>query len=188
MNHLAVCDLQDSNSTSYICVTSVYQSQWPLWWSLVCWVDQLAVCDMMRGPPSFLFSILHQRKAVMCRTLTVHHIQYMCNLSTSVKAASLMISDALNGLSVCLWYAIFWQDIIYICNLSTSVKVAPLIIFGAFNEPSGCLWYDERITKLSIDYLISLKCCDMQDANSISHIHATSIYQSMQAVQSSLGH
>ena len=68
------CDMQDSNSTSYICVASVCQSKRPLWWSLVRWVDHLAVCDMMRGPPCFLFSISHQWKAVMCRTLTVHHI------------------------------------------------------------------------------------------------------------------
>ena len=74
MNHLAVCDLQDSNSTSYICVTSVCQLKWPLRWSLVHWMVHLAVCDMMRGPPSFLVSISHQWKAVMCRTLTVHHI------------------------------------------------------------------------------------------------------------------
>ena len=52
MNHLAVCDLQDSNSTSYICATSVCQLKRPLRWSLVHWMVHPAVCDMMRGPPS----------------------------------------------------------------------------------------------------------------------------------------
>ena len=65
------CDMQDSNSTSYICVASVCQSKWPLWWSLVCWMVHPAVCNMMRGPPSFLVSISHQWKVVMFRTLTV---------------------------------------------------------------------------------------------------------------------
>ena len=101
------CDMQDSNSTSYICVTSVCQSKQPLWWSSVRWMVHLAVCNMMRGPPSFLVSISHQWKAVMCRTLTVHHILYMCNLSMSVKAAPLMISSALNEPSGCLWSAGF---------------------------------------------------------------------------------
>ena len=54
------CDMQDSNSTSYICVASVCQSKRPLQWSLVCWMVHPAVCDMMRGPPSFLVSISHQ--------------------------------------------------------------------------------------------------------------------------------
>ena len=27
---METCDVQDSNSTSYICVTSVHQSKWPL--------------------------------------------------------------------------------------------------------------------------------------------------------------
>ena len=80
-----------------------------------------------------------------------------CNLSTSVKAAPLMISGALNGSSGCLWYAGFWQYIIYICNLSISVKAAPLMVSGALNGPSGCLWYDEGITKLSIvSYIIGM--------------------------------
>ena len=68
------CDMQDVNETSYIFVTSVHQSKWPLQWSPVHWMDHLAVCDMMRGPPSFFLSILHQWKAVICRTPTVHHI------------------------------------------------------------------------------------------------------------------
>ena len=107
MNHLAVCDLQDSNSTSYICVTSVCQSKRPLQWSRVHWMVHPAVCDMMRGPPSFLVSISHQWKAVMCRTLTAHHTyvypQYGI-LSMSVKAVPPMISGALNGPSSCLQY------------------------------------------------------------------------------------
>ena len=40
------CDVQDSNNTSYICVTSVCQSKWPLKWSPVHWMNHLAVCDM----------------------------------------------------------------------------------------------------------------------------------------------
>ena len=68
------CDVQDSNSTSYICVTSVCLSKQPLRWSLGCWMVYPAVYDMMRGPPSFLVSISHWWKAVMCRTLTAHDI------------------------------------------------------------------------------------------------------------------
>ena len=67
------CDV-NSSSTSYICVTSVCQLKQPLQWSPVHWMVHPAVCDMMRGPPSFLFSISHEWKAVMCRTLTAHHI------------------------------------------------------------------------------------------------------------------
>ena len=68
-----------------------------------------------------------------------------CNLSISANAAPPIISSALNGPSVCLWYDEMttmlygeyptWMEscdmqgcqwnIIYICNLSTSVKAAP---------------------------------------------------------------
>ena len=40
------CDVQDSNSTSYICVTSVCQSKQLLQWSPVHWMNHLAVCDL----------------------------------------------------------------------------------------------------------------------------------------------
>ena len=81
LTSLESCDGQDSNSTSYIFVTSVCLSKRPLWWSPMHRMVHLAVCNMMRGPPSFLVSISHQWKAVMCRTLTAHHTVYMCNLS-----------------------------------------------------------------------------------------------------------
>ena len=125
MDHLSACDMmrwppcfmesilhewkavicRDVNETSYIFVILVCQSKRPLQWSPVHWMDHSAVCDMMRGPPSFFLSILHQWKAGICIILTVHHIQYMCNLSASVKAAPAMIFSALNGTSGCLWYA-----------------------------------------------------------------------------------
>ena len=68
------CDMQDSNSISNMFVTLAYQWKWPLQWSLVHQMDHPAVCDMIRGPPSFLLSILHLWKAVICRIPTVHHI------------------------------------------------------------------------------------------------------------------
>ena len=104
---------RDVNETSYIFVILVCQSKRPLQWSPVHWMDHSAVCDMMRGPPSFFLSILHQWKAEICIILTVHHVQYMCNLSASVKAVPVIISSALNGTSGCLWYAGLQQYIIY---------------------------------------------------------------------------
>ena len=58
------CDVQDSNSTSYICVTSVHQSKQPLQWSLVHWMDHLAVCDMQNSDrTSYIFvTSVHQSK------------------------------------------------------------------------------------------------------------------------------
>ena len=65
---------RDVNETSYIFVISACQSQWPLWWSPVHWMVHLAACDMMRGPPSFLESILHEWKAVICGMSMKHHL------------------------------------------------------------------------------------------------------------------
>ena len=67
-------DKQNAISISYIHVTLGCQSRWPLWWSLVHWMDHPTVYDMIRGPPSFFLSILLQWKAVICRNPTVHHI------------------------------------------------------------------------------------------------------------------
>ena len=194
MNHLAVCDLQDSNSTSYICVTSVCQSKRPLWWSLVHWMVYPAVCNMMRGPPTVLVSILHQWKAVMCRTLTAHHIyvypQYVSQSGPSddlrciewtiwvlviwweVHQASWTVSY-MNGK---LWYVGCQWNIIYICNLSTSLKVAPPMISCALNGPSSCLWYNDGTTELPLEYLILLESCDMQLSNNESSAFLILVY------------
>ena len=59
---LESCDMQLFNHRSYIFVTSVYQSKWPIQWSLVHQMDHPAVCDMMSGPLSFLWSILYHWK------------------------------------------------------------------------------------------------------------------------------
>ena len=125
-----------------------------------------AVCDMMRKPPSFFLSTLHQWKAGICIILTVHHIQYMCNLSASVKVAPAMISSALDGTSGWLWYAGLQQYIIYMWNLSISVKVAHPMTFSALKEQLAVLWYDKRTTKLRVEYPKSMESCDMQDSDS----------------------
>ena len=62
-----------------------------------------AVCNMMRGPPSFLVSILDQWKAVLYAGFQ-QYIKHICNLRISVKATPPMISSALNGPSGCLQY------------------------------------------------------------------------------------
>ena len=69
-----ICRMQTVYLIYSICVTSMCQSRWPLWWSLVHWMDHWTVCDMIRGPPSSFLSILHQWRAVICRNPTVHHI------------------------------------------------------------------------------------------------------------------
>ena len=63
---LESCDMQLFNHRSYIFVTSVYQSRWPAWWSPVHQMNHPAVCDMMSGLLSFLWSILYHWKAVIC--------------------------------------------------------------------------------------------------------------------------
>ena len=90
------CDVQDSNSTSYICVTSVCPSMQPLRWSPVHWMVHPAVCDMMRGSPSFLLSILYHWNAVICRMQTVYLIYSTCNLHISVNTGCPIISRSLN--------------------------------------------------------------------------------------------
>ena len=96
------CDVQDSNSTSYICVASVCQSKRSLRWSPMHWMVHPAVCDMMRGPPSYLFSISLQWKAVMCRTLTAHNI---CVSSVCQSKRSLR------------WSPVHWMVDPPICNM-----------------------------------------------------------------------
>ena len=61
---LESCDIQLSNSTHYICITSIYESKWPIWWSLVHQMDHLAVCDMMGGTPSFIMRMLYHWQPV----------------------------------------------------------------------------------------------------------------------------
>ena len=71
---LESCDMQLFNHRSYIFVTSVYQSKRPFQWSLVHQMDHLAVCDMISGPLSFLWSILYHWKAVIYSCPTVYII------------------------------------------------------------------------------------------------------------------
>ena len=71
---LESCDKQLFNYRSYIFVTSVYQSKRPIWWSPVHQMDHPAVCDMISGPLSFLWSILYHWKAVIYSCPTVYII------------------------------------------------------------------------------------------------------------------
>ena len=64
------------------------------------------------------------------------------------------------------------------CNLSISAKAASLMISGALSGSSGCLWYDERTTMLLVQYLTSMKSCDVQDSKRTSYICVTSVCQS----------
>ena len=71
---LESCDMQLFNSISYICVSVVYESKRPVQQSPVHGMDHLAVCDMMSGPPRFLWSFSCHWKAVICSFSTVYHI------------------------------------------------------------------------------------------------------------------
>ena len=71
---LESCDMQLFNHILYIFVTSVYQSKRPVWWSLVHQMDHLAVCDMISGSLSFVWSILYHWKAVIYNCPTVYII------------------------------------------------------------------------------------------------------------------
>ena len=136
---------------------------------------------------------------------TKHLVQYLtsmesCDVQDST-STSYICGTSVHQSKQPLWWSLMrWMDHLAVCDMQDSDRTSYILVTSVhqskwplwwslvFNGPSGCLWYDKRITKLSIEYLISLKRCDMQEANSISHIHATSIYQSMQAVQTSLGH
>ena len=132
------CDMRNVNETSFIFVTSVHQSKWPLWWSPVHWMDHLAVCDMMRGPPSFLLSILHQSKAMICLILTVHHI-CVTSVHQSMQPLRLSLVHWLDHLAVCdmqdsnstlyiyvtsvhqskqplRWSPVHWKDHLAVCD------------------------------------------------------------------------
>ena len=54
--------------------------------------------------------------------------------------------------------------------------MATLLISNALIEPSIFLWYNEETTECSVEYLISLECCDIQLSNSIGYIFIDLLY------------
>ena len=97
------CDMQLFNHRSYIFVTSVYQSKQPVQWSPVHQMDHLAVCDMISGPLSFLWSILYHWKAVIYSCPTV----YIIYLLHPYKSQSGPSSD-LRCFEWTIWLFVIW--------------------------------------------------------------------------------
>ena len=146
------CDMQDVNETSFIFVTSVHQSKQPLWWSLVHWIDHLAVCDMMRGPPSFLLSILHQSKAMICMILTVHHI---CVTSVHQSKQPLQLS------------LVHWMDHLAVCDMQDSDSTSYIFVTSVHqsSSPSDDLWCIEWTIQLFV-----IQWGDYQASSWVSYI------------------
>ena len=59
-------------------------------------MDHLAVCDMMRGSPSFLLSILYCIIEMLWYAGCKQYISHTCNLHISVNAGCSIISSSLN--------------------------------------------------------------------------------------------
>ena len=97
---LKSCDMQNSNS---MFVALVYHLEQPIKWSLVHQMDNLAVCDIMGGPPSFHLSILHHWKAVICSFPTVYLI---CFLPLCISSSSL--SSDLWCIKWTIWLFVIW--------------------------------------------------------------------------------
>ena len=127
-------DKQNAISISYTYVTSGCQSRWPLWWSLMHWMDHPTVYDMIKGPLSFFLSILHQWKAVICRNPTVHHIyvqsQYVSKSSPSndlqciewiiwlfVICRILTVTSVYQSMWPLQWSPVHWMDHLAACDM-----------------------------------------------------------------------
>ena len=124
----------------YIFVTSVCQSKWPFWWSMVHQIDHSADCDMMSGPPSFLLSNLQHWK--VWHAAFQQYTLYVCNLSILVKVACPVISGRSNGPPGWLW-GNEWSTKLPFKYSMPPESCGPLIILQIAGQSIWCIRYHQ---------------------------------------------
>ena len=119
------CDMRDSNSTSYICLISVCQSKWPLWWFPVCWMVHPAACDMMRGPPSFLESILHMKS---------------CDMRDVNETSFIFVTSVHQTKRPLRWSLVHWLDQLAICDMQDSDSTSNIFVTSVHQSKRPLRW------------------------------------------------
>ena len=143
---LKTCDIQLSNSMYYILVTSVYEPKQLFRWPLEHQMDHPAVCDMISGPLSFLWSISYIT-GKLWYTAVQQYTLYIYNIHIRVKVACPMFSSAWNELSGCLWYD-EWPTKLHnenvrslkTCDMQLSSSIYYILVTLVYESKRPCQW------------------------------------------------